>query len=146
MGHYQLFLDHPVMTNIVNNPRVGPTTIIRLGQSIKIFVFLLALFLPTAAFAEVMDKETSLREIWLWACLGAAAGYFAIRRHKFLAIVTLPPSLLIPLNIILEIHTPDVGPSIIQEAGMTYVFQAYLALSLVLLAHILGLARKPRSA
>jgi hypothetical protein len=134
------------MTNIEKYPRVGLTTITRLGQSIKIFVFVLALSLPTAAFAEVMDKEASLGEIWLWACLGAVAGYFATRRHKFLAIVTLPLSLLIPLKTILEIHTPDVGPSIIQEAGMTYVVQAYLALSLVLLAHILGLARKPRRA
>ena len=93
-------------------------------------------------FAEVMDKEPTLYAIWLWAFIGAVAGYVFCRFRAWLLIGVLPASALLPLGTCTEIWSFDVGPSIVQEAGYSYVVQTYSALAISLLGPLAGAAAR----
>lgn len=79
-------------------------------------------------FAEVMDKEPAIGQIWLWALSLAFTGFVLSRVRWWLAFVTLPLTLLL----IADVMDSSVGPAIRQEAGIGYVAQAYTAFGLCL--------------
>ena len=96
--------------------------------------------MPTLVWAEVMDKEPTLPQLWLVGVLWGFAGFFAWRRHLALgALVTL---LGFPLvwGFHWELTDGYVGPAIRREAGEAYVVQAYLSMGLCLALHLLGAA------
>ena len=76
--------------------------------------------------AEVMDKEPTLRTIWLWTLVGALVGFIGCSWRIWIAIISLPPALALPGAAILELWDPSVGNDIIQEAGKGYVAGAYM--------------------
>lgn len=105
--------------------------------TIKIISVIAVLMVPLLAYAEVMDKEMSVPQIWqalLWAlliCLLTAAVW------RWLLV----PSFLFGLGTGLafawtEWFDPYVGPAIRNEAGPGYGYHITLAVSLLLLAHI----------
>ncbi len=89
-----------------------------------------------------MDKEPSLRAIWGAAVLLGIVGYVATRFRRWLV---LPALALVGLAAWRELGAlldPQVGPSIIREAGMWYVAQAGAAVALAVILCVLGLLPK----
>jgi hypothetical protein len=92
---------------------------------------------PATAFAEVMDKELTVPEIW-WALLrGTLACLLAAVVWRWLLV----PSFFFGLTGGLayawtEWFSPHVGPNIAEEAGAHYGYHANSALFLLLLTHI----------
>jgi hypothetical protein len=99
----------------------------------------LALLLAAPAWAEVMDKEPTTREVWTAALAITPLALVVGRIHPLLGVLLLwvPYN---PLGILSEIWDPHVGPAILREAGVGYIAQAYASGALVLLAYLLGVA------
>jgi len=93
---------------------------------------LLLTLVPTLLGAEVMDKESSVREIWSSVLL---VGLVAVLAYKYLplsaagfvglACRTLSAVLL--FGVYQELADPHVGPAILREAGPGYVTQFHFA-------------------
>ena len=99
----------------------------------------LSTLMPAVAWAEVMDKEPSLRYLWVTAVLFGGAGVLAWRWSRVLgACVT---AVLLPLvwSFHWELTDPFVGRDILQEAGPSYVRQAYESMILCTALHISGI-------
>ena len=103
----------------------------------KLSVFALAT-VPCTAFAEVMDKEPSVGQVWLLAIPVAFIAFFACRFKPWFAVLTLPLPLLYIGWFISEALDPSVGPAILAEAGWSYFVACALAFVVVVAAHILG--------
>src|SRR5258708_38902637 len=91
---------------------------------------------------NLLDKEPSLRAIWGAAVLLGIVGYVATRFRRWLV---LPALALVGLAAWRELGAlldPQVGPSIIREAGMWYVAQAGAAVALAVILCVLGLLPK----
>jgi hypothetical protein len=106
--------------------------------------FVLPLLAPSAAMAEVSDKEPSL--VFVWA-LGSVASivcfvgtYFRWRLAPILA--ALP--LLWFASLFMEIHSADVGPHLYAEQGLSYYIQSYLSLAIFMAGLVLGLIMNKR--
>ena len=89
------------------------------------------------AFAEVMDKEPAIQQVWLRAFAMAAVGFALCRLWAWLAILTLP----FAYGLIDAVQDASLGPAILSEAGAGYVLQAYLAFGLAVLCQVLGVLR-----
>jgi hypothetical protein len=103
------------------------------------FWLLLLLFGVTAApaLAEVMDKVSTLGQVWRSAVPLSVMAFALGRLHPLLILVLLVlPNL--PLGVFGEIHDRSVGPAIRTEAGMGYVFSVYATDALVLFGYALG--------
>jgi len=108
-------------------------------------VFLAILVLALAAQsagAEVMDKEPSLRTIWLWVAVGATVAVVSCSWRPILAIISLPLTLALPVASILELRDPHVGKAIVAEAGSGYAASVYAVAGLIVLAHVAAVAAK----
>jgi len=102
----------------------------------RIPLLMLLLFVPLAARAEVMDKETSALALWLWALVPIAPALFAARYRPWLLLLVLPAPLLFFAAQIAEVSDPQVGPAILREAGSAYVAVSWggpVALAVVVL-------------
>lgn len=94
-----------------------------------------AVLIPGVGHAEVSDKLPTLAQIWVIAvsagliCL--VAGYF--RGWLAALIAVLPIGWF--LSLFSEMHSVDIGPALMAEAGWAYYVHAYLA---VLLMVVLG--------
>ena len=104
--------------------------------------FAVLILMPTHVWAEVMDKEATLPQLWAVAMLWGLAGFFAWRRHPVLG--TLVTLLGFPLvwGFHWELTDRYVGPAIRREDGRGYVIQAYLSMGLCFALHLLGALRQ----
>lgn|GEM_PF-1356797 len=75
---------------------------------------------PTPAWAEVMDKEPGLGQVWFWGLAGVLAIFLAGRIRWWLAW----PAALLPalffIGLIQEMGNPLIGPSMWRESGQLY--------------------------
>ncbi len=99
---------------------------------VSCFVF----YMPSA-YAEVLDKVPYLSFIWGVALASGVACLMATYFRRWLLILAAFPIAWF-LSLFLEIHSPDVEPSILFEAGYTYIIQAYLAAFFVVALGVLG--------
>lgn len=93
---------------------------------------------PSAAWAEVMDKEPTLLRIWSVGLLAGALGLFAWRLHIVLGVVASLVASLLAWALHAELADPHVGPAILAEAGRSYVVQAYGVMFLCAALHVAG--------
>jgi hypothetical protein len=95
---------------------------------------------PATVFAEVSDKEPSTD---LFCKIGLAAGIICLvgaRMKPRLGIICLLPAAIWFANLLMEIHSPDVGPHLRTEQGSAYFLQAYVAFGLPLCGLLAGYA------
>ncbi len=93
---------------------------------------------------EVMDKEPTLVEVWLISLFLSAVGYFLCsRNYKFIFII-FPLTVVYAAALVLELNDPQVGSTILQEAGKGYVIQNYLAIAIAVGLPILSAVFKYR--
>jgi hypothetical protein len=98
---------------------------------------------PSAAFAEVMDKEASITQIWAYAVVagltGAAAWrYFPRAIAAVIAGVVFAVGASFLLAVYSELTDPHVGPAIIVEAGPRYVMHFWAATAVFAVLHLIG--------
>lgn len=95
-----------------------------------------ACYLP-CAYAEVIDKVPTLSFIWGVAIASGVVCLVATYFQRWLALLIAFPAMWF-LNLFIEVHSPDVGPALLIEAGRGYVTQAYLAALSVAALGVLG--------
>jgi hypothetical protein len=83
--------------------------------------FVLVVVTPTVAWAEVMDKEPAVVEIWAWAICGGAAAGVAWNVRAWLGALATVALARFFVTLWSELFDPFVGPAIRAEAGTTYV-------------------------
>ena len=96
--------------------------------------------LPTASWAEVMDKEPTVLRLWTWALLLGIAGFFAWRRHPAVGAFAALVAAVLVWSFHFELADAHVGPAILREAGPQYVVQAYAAMLVCAALHLAGVA------
>lgn len=101
-----------------------------------LIAFLAIIYLPSA-YAEVIDKVPNLALIWGVAIASGIACLLATYYRRWLLILAILPAVWF-LSLFLEIHSPDVGPALLVEAGRSYIAQAYLAGFVVIVLGVLG--------
>lgn len=94
------------------------------------------LYLP-CAHAEVIDKVPTLPFIWAVATSSGAICLVAAFFRRWLLILVVPPGIWF-FNLFLEIHSADVGPALLAEAGPDYIAHSYLAAFIVIALGALG--------
>jgi ABC-type dipeptide/oligopeptide/nickel transport system permease component len=104
-------------------------------QTLLIFLLINA---PQQAFAEVMDKEPTLIAIWVSALIGSLVCFWSGQYKWWIPIIIFPIAIARPLGCVIATLDPHVGPAIFNEAGWSYVLQAYAATFLVLFSLIAG--------
>ena len=105
---------------------------------------LLLFFLPIAAHAEVMDKESSALVVWAWAVIPAIVAFLAARYKRWLLLLVLPAPILFFVAHLLEVTDPYVGPAIAQEAGVSYLIASWGGPLALVLCVLLGLFLRRR--
>ena len=90
-----------------------------------LIAFVTTFYLPSA-YAEVLDKVPNLSFIWGVAIASGVVCLVATYFRRWLLIVAIFPAVWF-LSLFLEIHSPDVGPALLIEAGRSYIAQVYLA-------------------
>jgi hypothetical protein len=96
-------------------------------------------------FAEVMDKEPSLTQIWTEFGVLILLGTGLTLLHRWLALLVVPIIFLYAFGTLDELQDPYVGPAMLHEAGRGYVIQSYLAVILALTAPPIALlAKRPK--
>jgi len=98
------------------------------------------LAVPDAGWAEVMDKEPTLRQLWATGALFGIAGLLAWRRHVVAGTLATVAAAIFVWGFHLELTDPWVGPNIVREAGHGYVTQAYGSMLLCAVLHLAGIA------
>ena len=88
-------------------------------------VSIAALFFPTTAMAEVMDKESSSTSMLLGMVLMAGASVALAKARWWGSLAILPFSGMFAVATMLEIQDPYVGPTIYAEGGWSYLAIAY---------------------
>lgn len=84
------------------------------------------MLLSNPAYAEVMDKEPSLFQNYLWGILGVLICFLAARFKPLFLLLAAPLPILYFSALIYEILDPYVGKDILHEAGYFYVISSYL--------------------
>jgi hypothetical protein len=97
------------------------------------------------AFAEVMDKEPTLPQIWGNVPQGIVIGFIACRLFPWFAVISLPYTLNHHFGVIEEMISPFIGPAMRQEAGFSYYAQVFLGAGLIVASHILGITLYQRA-
>lgn len=104
----------------------------------KALVAFVAVFFWPNAYAEVIDKVPSVSQIWgVAVASGVACLALTYFRRWFLVLAAAFPAVWF-FSLFLEIHSPDVGPALLIEAGRGYIAQAYLAAFSVVALGALG--------
>ena len=97
-----------------------------------ITAIILLLVSADISYAEVMDKEPSIAQIYIYGLIGAALIVFTARLKPWLLLVVAPLPFLYFIGMIFEINDPYVGPAILNEAGVFYFISTYLITALLL--------------
>lgn len=92
------------------------------------------LVIPATAFAEVMDKEPTIEQIWMRAALFAGIGFLLCRLFGWLW----PLTMLYSSALVESVTDDHVGPAILSEAGLGYVIQAWAAFALASIIQAIG--------
>ncbi|MGE0755160.1 MAG: hypothetical protein AB7L92_08390 [Alphaproteobacteria bacterium] len=92
-----------------------------------------------------MDKMPSLSVLWLWCLCASIIGGIATWWKKWMAFITLPLPLYYYYGVIQELHDPHVGQAVFKEAGYIYFTGTYLAVAIVVVAHLVMLLRKKKA-
>jgi hypothetical protein len=95
-----------------------------------------------ATLFEVMDKEPSLLDVWVLFLSLGVGGFLLSRFRYWLLFVALPFLLLFAWLHLGELNDPFVGPSIVREAGQSYITQSYIAMSLAVVLPCLGIIKR----
>jgi hypothetical protein len=103
-----------------------------LGEPLKRSVMLLLMMIPLGFLFEVMDKEPSLIQNWIVSIL-------------WLALVVVAIALMLAWAQISELRDPFVAPSIVREAGYSYLIQSYLTSAIAILFPSVGAIMKWRT-
>jgi hypothetical protein len=107
-------------------------------------VFSLLVFIPTAALAEVSDKEPSILHVWI---VGVAASVVCFvgsyHRQWLVPVLAALPSLWFA-SLLIEFHSADIGPYLYAEQGIPYFIQTYLSLTTFVSGVVLGLLKNKR--
>jgi hypothetical protein len=94
---------------------------------------------PASVFAEVMDKELSIPEIWLSLLWGVALCAIATGLWRWLLVPSFAVGLYAGVGYAwTEWFDPSVGTAIRAEAGEGYGYHANAAVALLLSAHVAG--------
>ena len=101
-----------------------------------LIVVIATCYLP-CAYAEVSDKVPTLPLIWGVAIASGLICLMATYFRRWLLISVAVPAVWF-FGLFLEIHSPDVGPAILVEAGRGYIIHAYLAALSVIALGVLG--------
>jgi hypothetical protein len=100
---------------------------------------LLFTLLPTLAAAEVMDKESSLVQLFAWCIISSIALFLSARHHpKYLPVVAALPACFV-WGQLSEITDRFVGADILREAGPFYVQVSWALPWPMLTSLVLGL-------
>lgn len=102
------------------------------------------LLFPSAAFAEVSDKEPSLSFVWTVGAVAAVICFFGAYFRKWLAPILAAVPLLWFVGFFLEIHSEDIGPYLYAEQGLSYYIQSYLSLAVFIFGIVFGLLLNKR--
>ncbi len=94
---------------------------------------------------EVMDKEWSLRTVWLVFLTLGAVGHVVTRVRRWLIFPALLAIFLVAYALVAELTDPQVGPAIVQEAGWGYVIQSCIAIGLATALTVVGLSFRKRA-
>jgi len=113
---------------------LGPEGIVRNVLAI-VLVFAAS---GVSSYAEVMDKEPSLVENWVWSIAGGLLAIAAWRWRWWLGLALTSIALFGFVPVYAELQDPSVGPAIRREAGERYVTHFYLALTLAVVLHATG--------
>jgi hypothetical protein len=97
-----------------------------------------------AAVFEVMDKEPSLFDIWLFAFVTGVGGFFLCRYRPWFLAVVLPIALIFAAGLLAELHDQFVGKYIVLEAGQSYLTHSYTAMAVQIVLPCLGLIARRR--
>lgn len=103
----------------------------------KIFLATACCLLPFYARAEVLDKLPQVQDMWMHAVLGVLFAGVALRIHRAVFMLVLIYPALWFVSLLMDVHSFDVGPAIIAEAGQSYSMNAHVA-ALVWLLGIVG--------
>lgn len=103
----------------------------------KALIVLVTTFYLPSAYAEVLDKVPTLSHIWGVAIASGVVCLVVTYFRRWLLILVAFPAAWF-LSLFLEIHSPDVGPALLIEAGRGYIAQAYLAALSVIALGVLG--------
>jgi hypothetical protein len=87
---------------------------------------------------EVMDKEPSIRSMWISALVLGCGGLLLCRRWPWFALLILPVVTLGTWGLSGEIADPFVGPAILREAGTSYPTHAYASAALSAILPLVG--------
>lgn len=94
---------------------------------------------PTAAKAEVMDKEPTLLVVLVWGLIGSVGGFLACRKKPAYGLATFALPALVFWFHFAELNDPHVGPAISREAGRLYFVGSGIAAALLVIGHVGGL-------
>ena len=103
----------------------------------KTLIILATTFYLPCAYAEVIDKVPTLSFIWGVAIASGVVCFITTYFRRWLLILAALPAVWF-LSLFLEIHSPDVGPALLVEAGRGYIVQTYLAALSVVILGALG--------
>ncbi|MCE2744785.1 MAG: hypothetical protein LW710_02630 [Burkholderiales bacterium] len=95
-------------------------------------------FLPLCAHAEVLDKFPQIQGMWLHVALGVLFAGVALRIHWSVFVLALVYPALWFVSLLMEVHSFDLGPAIVAEAGQSYSMNAHAA-AIVWLLGVVGL-------
>jgi hypothetical protein len=104
-----------------------------------IIVLFVQFFIFGIAHAEVMDKEPNLTQNIVLGFLSVGLCFIAARFKPWTLVLVAPLPLLYFVGLIIEINDPNMGPSILDEAGYFYIFSGYFLTCSVLASIIAGL-------
>ena len=100
---------------------------------------ILLLLSADISYAEVMDKEPSIAQIYIYGLVGAALIVFSARLKPWLLLLVAPLPLLYFTGMIIEINDPYVGPAILNEAGVFYFISTYGIAVLLIVCVVAGI-------
>jgi hypothetical protein len=91
---------------------------------------------PMPALAEVMDKEFSLGQIWIFTALFPGLGLWLMRWKAWVPLFILPITASFAYLNWEELFDPYIKSAILTEAGWSYIIQIHVAATINLTAPI----------
>lgn len=100
-----------------------------------------------AAIFEVMDKEPTVLQNYLFFISIGGAAYLLSRYRYWLTLIALPTLLFFVWLHVSELNDPFIGADIVREAGYSYVVHSYVAMAIAVALSLIGVftgrQRKP---
>ena len=100
-------------------------------------VFFVACSIFSPAYAEVMDKLPTLAYIWGVAIISGVICLVGTYFWRWFLLLAILPAVWF-YSLYIELHSPDLAPAILSEAGRSYFTQSYLAGACVIVMTITG--------